>query len=87
MKFSVLVLVSLFIAGSTFANEVEITEELVLDVASVGIDHGDFLGCVSSRHECRHEAENHGYHHSRAIRDLYTCHHDHHAQFACYGIQ
>lgn len=45
-----------------------------------------FLGCVSSRHECADEARQHGYHHSRAIRDHHTCH-DHHAPLACYGIE
>ncbi|HXH74681.1 MAG TPA: hypothetical protein VNJ08_06925 [Bacteriovoracaceae bacterium] len=50
------------------------------------INHAEFLGCVSTRYECAHEAQHHGYHHSRTRLDHHTCD-DHHHPYACYGIQ
>lgn len=85
MKFTSLVFASFLLVGTAFANEMEATEEVVTEEIELTINHGEFLGCVSSRQECRHEAQHHGYHHSVAVRDPYTCHHDHHAQIACYG--
>ena len=85
MKFGSFVFVAFFLAGSAFAFESEVSEQNTSDELALAIDHGEFLACVSSRHECEHEAQYHGYHHSVAVRDPYTCHHDHHAQFACYG--
>jgi hypothetical protein len=87
MKFSVLLMISMLFAGAPFANEQEITGDQAMETPSVAIDHEEFLGCVYSSHECQHEAEHHGYHHSSSVYDPYTCHHDHHAQVACYGIQ
>ena len=86
MKLSSLLLATMLISGSAFAIESEPTQVSVGESAVMEINNDEFLGCVESRRACRHEAEHHGYHHSRAIRDHHACH-DHHEPYACYGIE
>jgi|GEM_PF-6058869 len=43
-----------------------------------------FLECVEDDHDCQHHAARAGYHHYYSVHDSQTCHHDHHAEHACY---
>lgn len=77
---------------TTAAQDQESAQEFVTEEAGSAAQLDDlnaddawvFLGCASSRRSCRHEAQHHGYHHYRAVRDHHTCH-DHHHPYACYG--
>ncbi len=82
--FKVLV-ISMLISLPSFASEV--TTSQVSDKTDISFDdmgfHGwEFLGCVSSRHECMHAALDAGYHHFRAVHDHYTC--GRYVSYACY---
>ena len=45
-------------------------------------DSWQFAGCVSSSHECEHQAHNDGYHHHRVVQDHHAC--DDEPHLACY---
>ncbi len=51
--------------------------------ASANHTHWDFLACVHSSHECKHEASHHGYPHYKAVHDHHRC--PGHRDLACYG--
>lgn len=84
MKFLVIAFVSLL---SLSAIAVENQNVKVFENGEkMEILNDEFLGCVETRQDCRHEARHNGYHHSRVRRDHHVCT-DHHHPWACYGVE